>query len=210
MLAIFKKLLKKKDDGAAKLFGAARNEREALILLKEARSRDEKRREEVRKEIAERVDKEAKLLEDGKAEKSDVRKLRLARQIKDLRHEIEIYEGKIRLYDGRIKTYSSHILSLETFAELRAEPIPDARSIEEIGIKAKILLEDLEGLVGLADGIRDNREKPKADLEDVAILKEFDDLRQKDEEAKKQKEKPKPKKVTESEKIICTLEEEES
>ena len=215
MLAVFKKFLKRKDDGAAKIFGAARNEREALILLKGARSRDEKRREEVRREIGKRVADEARLLEEGKAEKDDVRRLRLARQIKDLRHEIKTLEGKSRLYDGRIKTYSSHILALETVTEIKEEPLPDLRSVEEVGIKAKILMENLEELTGMADGIHSSREKLQADPEDQEILKEIEDLRQKDEEAKKAKEKPKEKTKKSAEpalakKSMRRLEEEES
>jgi hypothetical protein len=153
----------------------ARDEREALILLKEARRRDELRRKRAIQDLEVLDRMEEQLLAEGKSETSDGRKLLLARRIKEVRwKQQEITYRLENIYNKRIKIFNEHIQSLDTVLELQAEPIPDRKTMEEMAIHARQMLEDLDKSKEMAEGIALSAEKPKPDEEEQAILREFE------------------------------------
>src|SRR5262250_2042285 len=116
MLDKIRKLLGVKDlpDEVTPLYRGARNEREALVLLKEARRRDESRR---RRAMADRAEEE--LLEEGKGDITEARKLMLARRIKEIRWKMQELNNRIEnIYNKRLKVLNEHVASLETILEL--------------------------------------------------------------------------------------------
>ncbi len=177
MLEKIKKLLGLKDlpEEVSPLYRGAKSEREALILLKEARRRDESRRKRAMGdlEVLDRMEEE--LLEEGKDEGSEARKLMIARRIKEIRWKIQELNGRIdNIYNKRIKVFNEHVTSLETVLELASEELPDKKVMEEMAIKAKNLLEDLDKSKELAEGIAQVQEEPQPDEEEKEILQEME------------------------------------
>jgi hypothetical protein len=157
MLDKIRKMLGVKDlpEEVTPLYRGARNEREALVLLKEARRRDESRRRRAMADLEELDRAEEELLEEGKSESiSESRKLMLARRIKEIRWKMQELNNRIEnIYNKRLKVLNEHVASLETILELTSEALPDKKTMEDMAIKAKQLLEDLEKTKELAEGI---------------------------------------------------------
>ena len=177
MLDKIRKMLGVKDipEDVSTFYRGAKNEREALVLLKEARRRDESRRRRAMQdlEVLDRMEEE--LLEEGKGDMSDARRLMLARRIKEIRWKTQDLNNRIEsIYNKRLKVLNEHIASLETVLELTSEALPDRKSMEEMAIKAKQLLEDLEKTRELAEGISQSPEAPQADDEEKEILREME------------------------------------
>ncbi len=177
MLDKIRKLLGVKEipEEITPLYRGAKTEREALILLKEARRRDESRRRRAMQdlEVLDRMEEE--LLEEGKGEMTDNRRLMLARRVKEIRWKMQELNNRIEnIYNKRLKILNEHVASLETVLELTSEALPDKKSMEEMAIKAKQLLEDLEKTKELAEGISLTPETPHADDEEKEILREME------------------------------------
>ena len=178
MLEKFRKLLGVKDlpEEVTPLYRGARNEREALVLLKEARRRDESRRRRAMADLEELDRAEEELLEEGKSESiSESRKLMLARRIKEIRWKMQELNNRIEnIYNKRLKVLNEHVASLETILELTSEALPDKKTMEDMAIKAKQLLEDLEKTKELAEGIALVPEAAQPDDEEKEILREME------------------------------------
>jgi hypothetical protein len=177
MLDKIRKLLGVKElpEEVTPLYRGAKTEREALILLKEARRRDESRRRRAMQdlEVLDRMEEE--LLEEGKGELTENRRIMLARRIKEVRWKMQELNGRIEnIYNKRLKILNEHVASLETVLELASEALPDKKTMEEMAIKAKQLLEDLEKTKELAEGIALAPEASQPDEEEKEILREMD------------------------------------
>ena len=177
MLEKIRKLLGVKElpEEVTPLYRGAKTEREALVLLKEARRRDESRRRRAMQdlEVLDRMEEE--LLEEGKGEMTDNRRLMLARRVKEIRWKMQELNNRIEnIYNKRLKVLNEHVASLETVLELTSEALPDKKTMEEMAIKAKQLLEDLEKTKELAEGISLSPEAPQADDEEKEILREME------------------------------------
>jgi hypothetical protein len=177
MLEKFRKLLGVKDlpEEVTPLYRGARNEREALVLLKEARRRDESRRRRAMADLEELDRAEEELLEEGKGDITESRKLMLARRIKEIRWKMQELNNRIEnIYNKRLKVLNEHVASLETILELTSEALPDKKTMEDMAIKAKQLLEDLEKTKELAEGIALTPETAQPDDEEKEILREME------------------------------------
>ena len=177
MLDKIRKLLGVKElpEEVTPLYRGAKTEREALILLKEARRRDESRRRRAMQDLEVLDRMEGELLEEGKGEMTDNRRLMLARRVKEIRWKMQELNNRIEnIYNKRLKVLNEHVASLETVLELTSEALPDKKSMEEMAIKAKQLLEDLEKTKELAEGISLTPETPQADEEEKEILREME------------------------------------
>ena len=177
MLDKIKRLLGVKDipDEVTPLYRGARSEREALALLREARRRDEQRRRRAMQDLEVFGSQEEELLEEGKGEVSESRRLMLARRIKEIRTKVEELNGRIEnIYNKRITIFNEHIGSLETVLELTTEELPDKKTMEEMAIRARELLENLEKSKELAQGIAQTAEPPQPDEEEKGILREME------------------------------------
>ena len=177
MLDKIRKLLGVKDlpEEVTPLYRGARNEREALVLLKEARRRDESRRRRAMADLEELDRAEEELLEEGKSDISEARKLMLARRIKEIRWKMQELNNRIEnIYNKRLKVLNEHVASLETILELTSEALPDKKTMEDMAIKAKQLLEDLEKTKELAEGISLAPETTQPDDEEKEILREME------------------------------------
>ena len=177
MLDKIRKLLGVKDipEEVSPLYRGAKNEREALVLLKEARRRDESRRRRAMQdlEVLDRMEEE--LLEEGKGEMTDNRRLMLARRVKEIRWKMQELNNRIEnIYNKRLKVLNEHVASLETVLELTSEALPDKRAMEDMAIKAKQLLEDLEKSKELAEGIALTPEPAVPDDEEKEIIREME------------------------------------
>ena len=199
MLDKIRRLLGVKDipEEVTPLYRGARNEREALALLREARRRDEQRRRRAMQDLDVFGTQEEELLEEGKGEVSESRRLMLARRIKEIRTKVEELNGRIEsIYNKRITIFNEHIGSLETVLELTTEELPDKKTMEEMAIRARELLENLEKSKELAQGIAQTAEPPQPDEEEKGILREMErraDLEiEKAEIEKADEEKPEP------------------
>jgi hypothetical protein len=169
-------------DEVAPIYKGAKSEREALDMLKDARRRDEDRRNRALEDVEVLQSKESELLEDGKRETDQNRRLGIARRIKDIRWKVEEIEAKVEnIFNKRIRIYKEHIASLETLVALSEEPLPSSKQLEDAAIRAKERREDLERTVAMAEGMSiDKVAEPVIDDEERAILEEF----QKHDEAK--------------------------
>ena len=169
-------------DEVAPIYKGARSEKEALDMLRDARRRDEDRRNRALEDVEVLQTKESELMEDGRRETDQNRRLSLARKIKDIRWKVEEIESKVEnIFNKRIRIYKEHIASLETLVHLAEEPLPTTKQLEDAAIKAKEKREDLDRTVAMAEGMSiDKASEPAIDDEERAILEEF----QKHEEAK--------------------------
>ncbi len=177
MLDKIRKMLGVKDlpEEVTPLYRGARNEREALVLLKEARRRDESRRRRAMADLEELDRAEEELLEEGKSDISESRRLMLARRIKEIRWKMQELNNRIEnIYNKRLKVLNEHVASLETILELTSEALPDKKTMEDMAIKAKQLLEDLEKTKELAEGIALVPEAAQPDDEEKEILREME------------------------------------
>ena len=177
MLDKIRKMLGVKDlpDEVTPLYRGARNEREALVLLKEARRRDESRRRRAMADLEELDRAEEELLEEGKADITEARKLMLARRVKEIRWKMQELNNRIEnIYNKRLKVLNEHVASLETILELTSEALPDKKTMEDMAIKAKQLLEDLDKTKELAEGIALAPETAQPDDEEKEILREME------------------------------------
>ncbi len=199
MLDKIKRLLGVKDipEEVSPLYRGARSEREALALLREARRRDEQRRRRAMQDLEVFASQEEELLEEGKGEVSESRRLMLARCVKEIRTKVEELNSRIEnIYNKRITIFNEHIGSLETVLELTTEELPDKKTMEEMAIRARELLENLEKSKELAQGIAQTAEPAQPDEEEKGILREMErraDLEiEKAEIEKAEPEKPEP------------------
>lgn len=177
MLDKIRKMLGVKDlpDEVTPLYRGARSEREALVLLKEARRRDESRRRRAMADLEELDRAEEELLEEGKGDITESRKLMLARRIKEIRWKMQELNNRIEnIYNKRLKVLNEHVASLETILELTSEALPDKKTMEDMAIKAKQLLEDLDKTKELAEGISLAPEQAQPDDEEKEILREME------------------------------------
>ena len=177
MLDKIRKMLGVKDlpEEVTPLYRGARSEREALILLKEARRRDESRRRRAMADLEELDRAEEELLEEGKQDITDARKLMLARRIKEIRWKMQELNNRIEnIYNKRLKVLNEHVASLETILELTSEALPDRKAMEDLAIKAKQLLEDLDKTKELAEGISLAPEAAQPDDQEKEILREME------------------------------------
>ncbi len=128
-------------------------------------------------EVLDRMEEE--LLEEGKGDMTEARRLMLARRIKEIRWKMQDLNNRIEnIYNKRLKVLNEHVASLETVLELTSEALPDKKSMEEMAIKAKQLLEDLEKTKELAEGISLSPEAPQPDDEEKEILREMEKNRE--------------------------------
>lgn len=177
MLDKIRKMLGVKDlpEEVTPLYRGARSEREALVLLKEARRRDESRRRRAMADLEELDSAEEELLEEGKQDITDARKLMLARRVKEIRWKMQELNNRIEnIYNKRLKVLNEHVASLETILELTSEALPDKKTMEDLAIKAKQLLEDLDKTKELAEGIALAPEAARPDDEEKEILREME------------------------------------
>ncbi len=176
MLDKIRKLLGVKNlpEEVAPLYRDARDEREALVLLKEARRRDEARRRRALSDLEELDRMEEELLVEGREDMTDNRRLMIARRVKEIRWKMQELNNRIEnIYNKRLRVLNEHVASLETILELKAEALPDRRTMEEMAIKAKQLLEDLDKSRELAEGISLSPEAARPDDEEKDILREL-------------------------------------
>ena len=195
MLDKIRKMLGVKDlpEEVTPLYRGARSEREALILLKEARRRDESRRRRAMADLEELDRAEEELLEEGKGDITDARKLMLARRVKEIRWKMQELNNRIEnIYNKRLKVLNEHVASLETILELTSEALPDKKTMEDMAIKAKQLLEDLEKTKELAEGIALAPEAAQPDDEEKQILREMERPEAEVEKAVERKEELRP------------------
>ena len=200
MLDKIKRLLGVKDipEEVSPLYRGARNEREALALIREARRRDEQRRRRAMQDLEVFSSQEEELLEEGKGEVSESRRLMLARRIKEIRTKVEELNARIEnIYNKRITIFNEHIGSLETVLELTTEELPDKKTMEEMAIRARELLENLEKSKELAQGIAQTVEPALPDEEEKGILREMErradlEIEKAEIEEKAEPEKPEP------------------
>ncbi|NUN49163.1 MAG: hypothetical protein HUU15_10085 [Candidatus Brocadiae bacterium] len=169
-------------DEVAPIYKGARSEKEALELLRDARRRDEDRRNRALEDVEILQSRESELMDEGRKEGDQNRRLSLARRIKDIRWKIEEIEARIEsVFNKRIRIYKEHVASLETLVALAEEPLPSQKQLEEVAIKAKEKRDDLDRTVAMAEGMSlDKNTEPVIDAEERAILEEF----QKSDEAK--------------------------
>jgi len=163
-------------DEVAPIYKGAKSEKEALELLRDARRRDEDRRNRALEDVEILQGKEGELMEEGKRENDQNRRLSLARKIKDVRWKVEEIETKVEnIFNKRIRIYKEHIASLETLVALAEEPLPSSKQLEEAAIKAKEKREDLDKTVAMAEGMSlDKNAEPVLDEEEKSILAEFE------------------------------------
>src|SRR6185295_614294 len=193
MLDKIRKMLGVKDlpEEVTPLYRGARSEREALVLLKEARRRDESRRRRAMADLEELDRAEEELLEEGKGDITESRKLMLARRIKEIRWKMQELNNRIEnIYNKRLKVLNEHVASLETILELTSEALPDKKTMEDMAIKAKQLLEDLEKTKELAEGISLSPEAAQPDDEKKEEVRPVKEKEKKAEAPRREKEPP--------------------
>lgn len=161
-------------DDLGTLFARARNEREALALLEQARAQDEQRLVRAMQDLDVLGRKEQELLNEGRAEAAEVRRMMLARLLREVRARArEINQRVETIYQKRLQIYGEHIASLRTIVELEGMPLPDGAQLENAAIRARERIEQLDRGVATAQAIGATAPVPVISEEERAILAEF-------------------------------------
>jgi hypothetical protein len=153
----------------------ATGERDTLVRLQEARRRDMSRRKSAMAQLDQLTKMEVELLDEGRGDVSEKRRLLLARRVREVRGQIRALNQRIEtIYDKRIAVYNQHLAALETVVELTDEPVPARDSVERIAIEARTKLDDLEKASELGTGVAPMADAPQPDDEERAILEEME------------------------------------
>lgn len=154
-------------DQVMPLYKNAKDEREALDLLRAERQKDVEAKDSAMAELMQLADKEKELFEKAKKETNETSKLRLVREIKYARQRIQDLNAKVQnIYEKRLRIFDEHIRAMELALEAKSAPLPEAKSLEASAMKAQeqaAALDDLAAnagcLVSDAAGAMDREEQ---------------------------------------------------
>lgn len=148
-------------------------ERQALAALQEACRRDTERRDRAQEDLAALEKKEQELLAEARLATAAHRRDALSRKLRDVRAHIEELSYRIdTIYARRIQIFHRQLGELRALLELRAEPLPDRKALEEISLSVRERLDALDEAAIAAEGIGMFRSSAQPEAREDAALQE--------------------------------------
>jgi hypothetical protein len=161
-------------DRIRQLFSGEGDENAKINLLAERRAALARRRDRIYDDIAKLEEREADLLEQGKAAKSQVPRRRLAAQLAQLRKDIARQNTTAAMLNQQINIISTDIHNLTLVRQGKAAQLPSSEELTENAVRAEEMLETLKGDADLVQSLEVGIEASMTNAEEEAILREFE------------------------------------
>ncbi len=162
-------------DRIKQLFSGEGDEAEKVNMLSERRAGLAQRRDRIYEDIGKLEKKEADLLEEGKAAKSQVPRRRIAAQLAQLRKDIGRQNSTAAMLNKQIDIISTDIHNLTLIQQGEMASLPDTQELTENAVKAEEMLESLSADAELVGSLELGQEQVLASEEELAILREFEE-----------------------------------
>lgn len=162
-------------DRIKQLFSGEGDEAEKVNVLSERRAGLAQRRDRIYEDIGKLEKKEADLLEQGKAAKSQVPRRRMAAQLAQLRKDIGRQNSTAAMLNKQIDIISTDIHNLTLIQQGEMASLPDTQELTENAVKAEEMLESLSADAELVGSLELGQEQVLASEEELAILREFEE-----------------------------------
>jgi len=161
-------------DRIRQLFSGEGDEAAKINVLAERRAALSQRRDRIYDDIVKLENKEADLLEQGKAAKSAVPRRRLAAQLAQLRKDIARQNTTAAMLNQQINIISTDIHNLTLIQQGQVAKLPETEELTEHAVAAEEMLETLKADAELVGGLETGMDAMLASAEEQAILKEFE------------------------------------
>jgi hypothetical protein len=155
------------------LFSSKGDEAKKINMLSEKRAALTHRRDRFYEDIGRLEDKEAKLLKEGKSNKSSVARRRLAAQVAQLRRDISRANTTAAMLNQQINVISTHIHNLTLIQQGEMAKLPNAEDLTEDAVKAEEMLEGLRADAELVGSLETGTADAMITDDEAAILAEF-------------------------------------
>jgi hypothetical protein len=162
-------------DRIKQLFSNEGRESEKINLLAERRAALARRRDRIYEDIGKLEQREADLLTQGKATKSEVPRRRLAAQLAQMRKDIARQNTTAAMLNQQINIISTDIHNLTLIQQGQLAQLPATEELTENAVKAEEMLETLRADSELVGGLTTGLSELTTSEEELAILREFDE-----------------------------------
>jgi len=162
-------------DRIRQLFSREGGEPEKINVLAERRAALTQRRDRIYEDIIKLEQKEADLLVQGKATKSEVTKRRLAAQLAQLRKDITRQNTTAAMLNQQINIISTDIHNLTLILQGQMASLPNTEELTENAVHAEELLETLKADADMVENLAVGMQEVSTSEDELAILKEFED-----------------------------------
>ncbi len=166
-------------DRIRQMFASELDTPQKINLLAERRAALSQRRDRIYEDIGKLEKVEASLLDQGKAATSAVPKRRLAAQLAQLRKDIGRQNTTAAMLNQQINIISTDIHNLTLIQQGEVAQLPDTQELTENAVRAEELLESLRADADLVSSLETGMEATISNEEELAILQEFDEGREK-------------------------------
>ena len=157
------------------LFSRDGDEAQKINELSKRRASLSQRRDRMYDDIGQLEKREADMMEQGKKNKSQVARRRIAAQVAQLRKDIIRHNATTNMLNTQINILSTDLHNLTLIQQGEVASLPSTEELTENAVKAEEMLETLQGdadMVGSLDtGISDMLTSD----EELSILKEFEE-----------------------------------
>ena len=161
-------------DKIKSLFAGDGDEGDKINVLAERRAALAERRKRIYEDIGKLEKKEAQLLEEGKASKSQVPRRRLAAQLLQLRKDIGRQNTSAAMLNKQINIISTDIHNLTLIQQGEMAQLPDTTELTEHAVEAEEMLEMLNADADMVGSLETGMEQSLTSEEELAIMQEFE------------------------------------
>ncbi len=162
-------------DRIRQLFSKEGDEAEKINLLAERRAKLAQRRDSLYGDIAKLEAKETDLLEQGRQNKSQITRRRLAAQLGQLRKDIGRQNTTANMLNQQINIISTDIHNLTLIQQGNMAQLPSSEELTENAVQAEEMLETLQVDAELVGNLEAGLSAVSTSEEELAILKEFEE-----------------------------------
>ncbi len=162
-------------DKIRQLFSREGDVGQKINELSQRRAALSQRRNRMYDDIGQLEKREANLMEQGKANKSQVARRRIAAQVAQLRKDITRQNATTNMLNKQINILSTDIHNLTLIKQGDAASLPSTEELTENAVKAEEMLETLQADADLVGSLDTGISEMLTSDEEVAILKEFEE-----------------------------------
>ncbi len=164
-------------DKIKSLFAGDGHESDKINVLAERRAALAQRRDRIYEDIGKLEQKDAQLVEEGKAAKaakSQIPLRRLASQLLQLRKDIGRQNTSAAMLNKQINIISTDIHNLTLIQQGEMAQLPDTTELTEHAVEAEEMLETLNADADMVDSLETGMEQSLTSEEELAIMQEFE------------------------------------
>ncbi len=162
-------------DKIRQLFSREGDETQKINELSKRRAALSQRRNRMYDDIAQLEKREADLMEQGKQNRSQVARRRIAAQVAQLRKDITRHNATANMLNQQINILSTDIHNLTLIQQGGVASLPSTEELTENAVKAEEMLESLQADADLVGSLDTGISEMLTSDEELAILKEFDE-----------------------------------